>query len=182
MRYLIAILASLVLVLAACQSEEDPFAGDGSPEGTIDIFGSPSPTTDMSPGTSPDASATGSPDMTTDSSPSATAGDSPTASPGTTDDADASPTGSPATGVGDDCEESFTDVPDITQLTSLGDLADAMEALDETISSCDSVDEWTAQADEQLSLPGMDLDAESFLRARCDESDELDDEDLCEEF
>lgn len=178
MRYLIAMLASLVLVLGACQAEEDPFTADGSPEGTIDLFGSPSPTADTSPDTSP----TGSPDadMTTGGSPTATADASPTTSPGGTDGADASPTGSPATGFGgDECEEAFGDVPDITQLTSLSDLAEAMEALDETIRSCDSVDEWTAQADDQLALQGMDVDAEEFLRTRCDAGD-LEDEDLCE--
>lgn len=184
MRYLIVLLASLALVLAACQGEEeDPFA-EGSPDATLDLFGSPSPTVDASP----DASPIGSPDTETspDASPTATVDASPTGSPGMspgeTDDADATPTGSPTLGIGgDECEDAFADVPDFTRLTSLSAFNEALEALDETIRSCDSVDDWTEQAEQQLNVTGMDLDAEEFLQARCDDSDALSDTQLCEE-
>lgn len=177
MRYLIVLLATLALVLAACEGEDDPFAADGSPDATLDLFGSPTGEA------SPDASPTGSPDTTAEGSPTATADVSPGVSPGGTDDADASPTGSPGTGMGnDECEDAFADVPDLTRLTSLSEFNQALEALDETIRSCDSVDEWTEQAERQLNMSGLDLDAEEFLRARCANSDELGDTPLCEDL
>lgn len=104
--------------------------------------------------------------------------------PGNADD-DASPTASPDDdGVGGTaattCEEAFEDVPDLSRIDSLRQLQDAIDALDGTIEACDSLDEWTEQAQEQLELGNLSLDAEEFLRDRCEESETLAETVLCE--
>lgn len=56
-----------------------------------------------------------------------------------------------------------------------------MDALDETIEACESAGEWAEEAERTLSLGAMDLDAEQFLEARCEESD-LAQTALCEDL
>lgn len=177
MNRLTMVLAGLALALAGCQAEEDPFSPGGSPEGSLDILGSPTATA----AGSPDASPTGSPDDTDDASPTG----SPTGSPDDIGGSGASPTGSPGTGpgtAGADCDEAFADVPDLDQLTGLADFAEALDALDQTIRSCDSVAEWTDQAESILGTSTFGTDVEDFLEARCDDSAELEDTVICQEI
>lgn len=184
--YLIPIVAVVALLASACTADENGSPG-ASPTETLDLDLSPTATaTDASPETSP----TGSPDDTMNAlptgSPDDTASPDATGSPGTT--VDASPTASPDDDdglggtAGATCEEAFEDVPDLSRIDSLRQLQEAFEALDATIEACDSVTEWTGQAEEQLDLGNLDLDAEEFLRDRCDESDTLSETALCEEL
>lgn len=182
--YLIPMVAVVALLASACTADGNGSPG-ASPTETLDLDLAPTATaTDESPEASPtesetmDASPIGSPDDT--ASPDATG------LPGTTDDA--SPTASPDDDggfggtAGSTCEEAFDDVPELSRIDSLRQLQEAFEALDATIEACDSVTEWTGQAEEQLDLGNLDLDAEEFLRDRCDESDTLSATALCQEL
>lgn len=184
--YVVSLLAVVALVAAACTADENGSPG-ASPTGTLDLDLSPTATaTDASPEASPTESAADTMDASPTESPDDTASPDATGSPRTTEDA--SPTASPDDDdglggtAGVTCEEAFEDVPDLSRIDSLQQLQEAFEALDATIEACDSVTEWTGQAEEQLDLGNLDLDAEEFLRDRCDESDALSGTALCEEL
>ncbi len=176
MRYLLTAGVVLALALGGCQAVdeggESPIIDVGSPAG--------SPLA-MPPEESPSPTATDDDEQDVmGSSPS------PTATDDDDDDADGSspsPTATDGiTAAGGDCEAAFADVPDLTEIESLGDLQEAIVALDATIESCESVDEWIEQAEETLEMSGIGLEAEEFLQQRCEESDVLDDTELCDEL
>ncbi len=152
MRYLLTILLSLGLVLAACEAVEDPA---------------------VTPDVAPEATPAVTPEETPDVTPDVTPEETPEVTPEET----------PEVGVGvADCEAAFEDVPDLEQLETLGDLHDAIEAVDETIRACDTLDEWTAQAEDHLTALDVDEDgARDFVHQRCDSNDDLDDTPLCDE-
>jgi len=78
-----------------------------------------------------------------------------------------------------DCEGAFDDLA-AEDVDSITDLASLTDDLDDTIEACESVDEWTSQAEQ--AMPDVDLtDVEMFLAARCEEST-LVDSSLCEEL
>ena len=188
MRHLSLILIAMAaLLLGACQSDDATPSVSEEP-----LF--PSASAGASAAASTDASADASPSESAESSesPDASAStddsDDASASPDESDDASASPDESDdATGgtggTGDDaCEDAFADVPELTSIDSLTALQEIFVAIDDSIEACDSVDQWTELASDELALVDSPEDAEQFLRARCDESDEIDDSDICEEL
>lgn len=184
MRYLIILMAAFALVLGACEAD-DGTSPTPSPTGTLDLFGSPSPTADGTIDASPTESPDSTPSPSPTESPDGIGGASPTESPEETDGLAASPTTSPDDDggglAGADCEGAFEDVPDLSRIDSLQEFQEALDAIDQTIEACESVDEWTENAEQQLGLANLSLDAEQFLRDRCEESDDLSDTELCEE-
>jgi hypothetical protein len=175
MRHLtLILLAMFAMLLGACQADD----GGGEATETLDLGSFPAAS--ASAGVSPDASATASSDANAAATSSPDDSDDASASPGSTDGTVGS-TSSPGTAAGD-CEDAFDDVPDLASISSLRDLQDALEAIDESIQACDSVDDWTAAAEGTLNLEGLDTDAETFLAARCDENDDIEDTDICEEL
>jgi hypothetical protein len=199
MRHFLALVAVLALVLTAC-AEGDNGATPGE---TIDIggLGTPDATGLDDPGATPGVTDDDDDDTDAADSPAPTgqddATDTPDASPSprATDDDDdddttaaGSPTASPSPGTGTGtgtgtagqrCEEAFDDVPSLSRIDSLRQLQEAIAALDATIEACDSVSEWTQQAETQLDLGNLSLDAESFLQERC-QTEDLEDTTLCE--
>jgi hypothetical protein len=185
MRHLsLILLATFALVLGACQADD----GGGEATETLDLGSLPAASASAeasldafaTPLGDADASATSSPDDSDDASASPDDSDDASASPDGTDGAVGS-SSSAGTAAGD-CEDAFDDVPDLAAISSLRDLQDALDAIDESIEACDSVDDWTAAAEGPLNLEGLDTDAETFLAARCDENDDIEDTDICEEL
>ena len=183
--YLIAVLAAFALLMAACTTGDDGASPLSTPVGAPVTSPTTSPTLDET-----DASPTET-DETMEASPTESPEETETAdatrSPDDTDDA--SPSASPTDdddGAGGtasrDCEEAFEDVPDLSRIDSLRQFQDAISALEETIEACDSVQAWTDEAEQQLDLGNLGLDAEQFLEDRCDESDDLEDTAICEEL
>jgi hypothetical protein len=199
MRHFMALVAVLALVLTAC-AEGDTGA---TPDQTIDLggLGSPAATGPGDPGASPGAMDDDDEDTDAAASPAATGAGTAAGTPGAspapraTDDDDddddttaagtSSPSPGPGTGTGTGtaagqrCEEAFDDVPSLSRIDSLRQLQEAIAALDATIEACDSVSEWTEQAETQLDLGNLALDADSFLRERC-QTEDLEDTTLCE--
>ncbi len=69
------------------------------------------------------------------------------------------------------CSEAFASLSQ-DQLNDLQNLDQASATLDETLSACDSVDQWVAQA--ILAVPDLsDADALAFLEGRCRANPEL---------
>ena len=188
MRHISLILIAMAaLLLGACQAD------DAAPSVSEEAL-FPSASAGASTAASTDASADASASESVGSSASPESSASPDdsddadASPDDSDDADASPDSSDdATGgtggTGDDaCDEAFADVPELTSVDSLTALQDVFTAIDGTIEACDSADQWTELASDELALVDSPEDAEEFLRARCDESEQIEDSDICEEL
>jgi hypothetical protein len=98
------------------------------------------------------------------------------ASASTGTDASASADASGATSMA--CQEAFTGI-DVTSLAGMTSLDSASDVLDDTIAACGDVTEWqTALA---ALVPDIDVtDAETFLAARCDANDLIDDSPICQ--
>lgn len=188
MRHLSLILIAMAaLLLGACQTDdatpsvsEEPLfpsaSAEASAAASTDASADASPSESAEFSESPDASA--SPDDSDDASASPDESDDATASPDESDDA----TGGTG-GTGDDaCEDAFADVPELTSIDSLTALQDIFVAIDDSIEACDSVDQWTELASDELALVDSPEDAEEFLRARCDESSDIEDSDICQEL
>jgi len=177
-RFSLILIALSALLLGACQTSED--SGASTSAGPI-FSTAASPSADASAATSADTSAgaspSGSPDESADASGSP---DESADASGSPDESDGTGTGGGTGGGG--CEDSFADVPDLGQLTSLSQLQEALDAIDATIEDCETVQEWTDAAETELNLEGLDTDAEDFLEARCEDSEQLTDAALCEEL
>lgn len=185
MRHLSLIFIVMAAVLlGACQTDDATPSVSEEP-----LF--PSASAEASAAASTDASADASPSESSespDSSASADESDDASASADESDDASASPDESDdATGgtggTGDAaCEDAFADVPELTSIDSLTALQDIFVAIDDSIEACDSVDQWTELASDELALVESPEDAEEFLRARCEESSDIEDSDICQEL
>jgi hypothetical protein len=77
------------------------------------------------------------------------------------------------------CEDAFAAI-DVEAIAATGSLDALTNELDDTISSCSTVEEWSAAA--QSALPAIDMTgAETFLQARCAESAALAATAICKE-
>ena len=77
------------------------------------------------------------------------------------------------------CSDAMASI-DMTAVGSTTDLMTLSDELDETISSCGTVDEWTTAV--QTALPDVDTtQAEAFLQARCAENSTLATTPICTE-
>ncbi|HET6381177.1 MAG TPA: hypothetical protein VFH63_09155 [candidate division Zixibacteria bacterium] len=83
------------------------------------------------------------------------------------------------------CDEAVAEIEDdLSSIDSVDDLEtladDLGDELDDTITACDSVQEWEDAVG--AVAPGISLtDVESFLDQRCDDNDRIDDTPICEE-
>lgn len=71
----------------------------------------------------------------------------------------------PETLPGMSCEEAFSAVPVIGELETLDEFGRAVYEVDVTIAACESIDEWTAAAEDRLAVDVTD--PEAFIEARC---------------
>jgi hypothetical protein len=100
------------------------------------------------------------------------------ASASSSSDASASASTEASSATGMTCQEAFTSI-DVTSLEGMTSLDSASDALDDTIAACGDVTEW--QTALTTLVPGVDVtDAETFLAARCDANDLIDDSPICE--
>lgn len=148
------VVALLALALIGCESDEGVVA-DSLAEVSMDLFASAAPSDGSDPASvSPSASASG-----VGSSAVEPATVSPSASEG-------------GIGFEDDCAEAFRDVPAFGAIADVGGLQDALDSVDSTILACDELDEWRGEA-EDAGLSTLGVDAEEFVRYRCDQNREL---------
>jgi hypothetical protein len=100
------------------------------------------------------------------------------ASASSSSDASASASTDASSATGMTCQEAFTSIG-VTSLEGMTSLDSASDALDDTIAACGDVTEW--QTALTTLVPGVDVtDAETFLAARCDANDLIDDSPICE--
>jgi len=90
------------------------------------------------------------------------------------------PSSAESMGVSMTCDEAWNQLSG-TSIDSISDLNQVTNELDDTISSCGTVDEWTSAA--QQAMPNVDLSSvQDFLQLRCSTSSMLSDTQICQEI